>query len=70
MSNMSYCRFRNTAGDLRDCADHINDRLTDDERRARLELIRTCAKILVEVGFDIDAYQEPVIEETEEELAD
>jgi len=36
MSNMSYCRFQNTANDLRDCArehleqEHLDD-MVDDE---------------------------------------
>lgn len=38
MSNMSYCRFENTARDLCDCAEHIQDNLTGDyEPRAKAE---------------------------------
>jgi hypothetical protein len=29
MSNMSYCRFQNTSGDLRDCIDAIDDIVGD-----------------------------------------
>lgn len=44
MGNMSYCRFQNTLGELRDCADNLfarfgnssNDR---DEAEARRELV-------------------------------
>ena len=40
MANMSYCRFQNTVGDLRDCAEHIHDDdLSEDEQRARKRLI-------------------------------
>lgn len=47
MANMGYCRFQNTAGDLADCLDHINDRnLSDEEEEARRELIDTCRQIL------------------------
>ena len=30
MGNMSYCRFENTAHDLRDCLDAIQNRETED----------------------------------------
>lgn len=30
MGNMSYCRFENTAYDLRDCLDAIQNRETED----------------------------------------
>lgn len=46
MSNMSYCRFRNTVGDLSDCADNIYDVLSEDEARARKQLIKLCFQII------------------------
>ena len=30
MSNMSYCRFENTANDMRDCVNAINDALDNN----------------------------------------
>ena len=39
MANMSYCRFRNTSGDLTDCLDVIregDDTLSESEARAGL----------------------------------
>lgn len=46
MSNMSYCRFRNTLEDLRDCYNHIDEGdLSEEEQRARDRLIKLCAKI-------------------------
>jgi hypothetical protein len=49
MSNMSYCRFENTQGDLRDCLRHIlDDDLSESETEARDGLIRTCRKIVNE----------------------
>lgn len=47
MSNMSYCRFENTAKDLEDCSEHINDDLSDSdyERRARKRLVALCRQI-------------------------
>lgn len=67
MSNMSYCRFRNTSGDLRDCAEHIHDLIAeDDEKRARLALIRTCVLILEDVGYTItNSNDDPTIDEIE-----
>lgn len=40
MANMSYCRFRNTLADFRDCLDSIHDvdEDNDDEIRARARL--------------------------------
>ena len=47
MSNMGYCRFRNTLKDLRDCQEHIDDEeLSLDEEEARLRLIQICRKIV------------------------
>lgn len=52
MPNMSYCRFRNTLGDLQDCYDNMadgselgdpNDR--QSEAYARKNLISLCKKI-------------------------
>ena len=44
--NMSYCRFRNTLQDLRDCWDHIDaDDLSEDEAEARARLIKLCKEI-------------------------
>ena len=48
MSNMGYCRFRNTLADLRDCQEHLDDdpdALSDEEQRARRWLIRRCVEI-------------------------
>jgi hypothetical protein len=55
MANMSYCRFENTASDLRDCADNMDDGgLSYDEVRARRRLIKLCIRIADEYGFEID----------------
>ena len=57
--NMSYCRFQNTASDFRDCLENLRslepeDRHpnTDDERRARRELIMDAATMMQELGVD------------------
>lgn len=57
MSNMSYCRFQNTASDLRDCLDHIDDEVSTDEGMARRRMIRTCVEILESLGFTIDSQE-------------
>ena len=33
MPNMSYCRFRNTYGDLRDCVDALDEKDADELSR-------------------------------------
>ena len=69
MSNMSYCRFQNTSGDLEDCKNALeeltNDRtgkLSNDELHAAKRLVQTCLDIvflLAEVrAIDIDVGME------------
>ena len=50
MSNMSYCRFQNTLGDLRDCYNNMNDPIKNnrEEEQARQALVELCAEILSE----------------------
>ena len=50
MANMSYCRFRNTSGDLEDCWDNWDDIDEQEELgewRARQRIIRI-ARLIVE----------------------
>ena len=53
MANMGYCRFRNTVGDLRDCADNMDD-FDEEEARARKELIEICVEISEGYGDELD----------------
>lgn len=56
MSNMSYCRFRNTLGDLKDCYEHMDEdvgSLKDEEARARRRLIEVCCDIFDEYGHEV-----------------
>jgi hypothetical protein len=46
MANMSYCRFRNTLTDLKDCRDNLFDDLGDDEHSAREKLVKVCRDIV------------------------
>ena len=48
MSNMSYCRFRNTLEDLEDCYqnwEHPEDENNEEELKARKRLLKLCEKI-------------------------
>jgi hypothetical protein len=53
MSNMSYCRFENTLRDLRDCFEHMNEKLSNDEAIARQRMIELCENILTECCDDV-----------------
>lgn len=57
MPNMSYCRFENTLGDLRDCADALAEARENGEEMESLSqyedgprdaLLRLCAEILID----------------------
>lgn len=53
MSNMSYCRFRNTLLDLQDCEEHLYDEdLSPEEEKARKKLIVLCSNIHTDTGGD------------------
>jgi hypothetical protein len=46
MANMSYCRFRNSLEDLRDCYDNMDDNdMSEEEKQARKRLIQLCREI-------------------------
>jgi hypothetical protein len=50
MSNMSYCRFENTSGDLYDCYEALQDgidedEMSDEEVEGYHELLRLCKAI-------------------------
>ena len=54
MPNMSYCRFENTASDLKDCYDHMDDGgLSEDEQRARKRLIKLCVRIASDYEYEV-----------------
>ena len=64
MSNMSYCRFRNTLIDLQDCYYHLfddevdNEELSLDEKKAREKLIALCHNIAWDTNFGEDEEEE------------
>jgi hypothetical protein len=53
MPNMSYCRFQNTLSDLDDCYENMENELSDDENEAKNRLIRVCADIAQDYGYEI-----------------
>lgn len=54
MGNMGYCRFENTASDLEDCYDHIDDsELSESESEARQGLIKMCVDIACDYGHEV-----------------
>lgn len=65
--NMSYCRFQNTATDLRDCRGALQDMrdgntdepLSRDERDAAMHLVSICADILELIREQAGIEEEP-----------
>ena len=53
MGNMSYCRFRNTYGDMEDCLEAIryNNELSDEEFRACKRMFRSILDFCEDYGF-------------------
>lgn len=59
MANMSYCRFRNTLVDFKDCVnaiehfmyDDVEDVTSDEELKAAEELMKVAFGIVDELGF-------------------
>lgn len=58
MSNMSYCRFENTYGDLEDCYDNMGEEekkdLSESEKEYRTEIIELCNTIINEYGDELN----------------
>ena len=64
MANMSYCRFENTARDLRDCVYAINNGETDELNNYELEGLREILDLAQEIIDDQDFIKE-ILEENE-----
>ena len=58
MSNMGYCRFRNTLNDLQDCYRYIDDELSIEEMESRNKLIKLCLDIVSDIQSDCIKYNE------------
>jgi hypothetical protein len=55
MGNMSYCRFENTAADLRDCLENMDDcDLSESEKRARKRIIKMAKQITDDYGDEVE----------------
>jgi hypothetical protein len=54
MANMSYCRFRNTLPDLRDCYENWEEDADPEEQKARERLLKLCEKIVADYGDSSD----------------
>ena len=52
MSNMSYCRFRNTLQDLRDSEENMDVADSPEEQAARFALIKLCYRTAADVCSD------------------
>ena len=79
MSNMSYCKFRNTLEDLRDCIINLEDHeLSHEEALARYQMVKSIAALAER--YDLldeaqqecfnpysESYQYRLVEEEEEE---
>lgn len=57
MGTMSYCKFRNTYGDLLDCVerwdDIPDDKMDEGELKARKRLIAVCCTVALDFGYEI-----------------
>ena len=59
MANMSYCRMQNTAQDLRDCINAIEegeyaDEISRSEQRGLAEIVELAHQIVNELEYEID----------------
>jgi inorganic pyrophosphatase/exopolyphosphatase len=83
MSNMSYCRFENTASDLRDCRRALErllrgeaeDRggtitLSQHELPAAKDLIKQCRRVMLLVAEDFDISWEDLDDDAVEQSID
>lgn len=65
---MSYCRFRNTLNDLRDCESNFDDISSIEELVAAKRLLQACQRIVDSIDMeDLIMQEELYYEETEDE---
>jgi hypothetical protein len=64
MMNMAHCRFHNTLQALKECYERMDDELSPEENRARVELLSLVRKI--ESDYPDPDYDEPVINRAED----
>jgi len=73
MGNMSYCKFRNTLNDLRECINAIEEReqLSEDEHQACSKMITEMTNFLENAGLaestdDFDETYNTILREMKE----
>lgn len=54
--NMHHCRYENTLNALRECyeADDSQEDLSEEEQKARLQLIRECANFAADYEHEVE----------------
>ena len=68
MANMSYCRFRNTLNDLRDCEANFDNINSIEELVAAKHLLRACQRIVDSIDMgDLIMQEELYHEEMKDE---
>ena len=68
MANMSYCRFRNTLNDLRNCENNFDNINSIEELVAAKRLLQPCQSIVDSIDMeDLITQEEFFYEETEDE---
>lgn len=70
MPNMSYCRFQNTKGDLRDCVQHFWDISSKDEAYARKRLVQYAKEIVSLYESDPETVDEEIYDGKDEDEED
>ena len=65
MGNMSYCRFENTARDLRDCLNAINNGEVEDLSSYEIDGLKSILRMSKDIA-DMEDHINDVIEEAKE----
>ena len=60
MANMSYCRFENTANDLRDCVYAIeegeyNKDISESEKRGLEEILELARQLVNDLEYEVES---------------
>lgn len=67
---MSYCRFQNTRGDLRDCVQNFWDINSKDEAYARKRLVQLAKEIVELYESDPETVDEEIYDGKDEDEED
>ena len=60
MANMSYCRFENTANDLRDCVNAIEEGeydkdISGSEKRGLKEILKLAHQLVNDLEYEVES---------------